>query len=159
MPTKQEICSFRREAYRLTTDIVWAIDLFFLRLCPMFRQNITFGTRQLRHGSYILHRQCGQHGDPIASIALYKPVKSSTEGYLWKTSRLLEKANLSSLKSPIEEYIWATNSPLKEQTLTVRNFIQIICENDSSFLSFGSEQRGDGGELRLELPELPWSMQ
>lgn len=156
MPTKQGICSFRREAYRLTTDIVWAIDLFFLWLCPIFRQNITYGTHQLRHGSYKLHRQCGQYGDLIASIALYKPVKSSTEGYLWTTSSPLEKANVSSLKSPIEEYLWATNSPFKEQ---VRIFIQSICENDSFFLPFGFEQRGDGGELRLELPELPWSMQ
>lgn len=60
MPTKQRIFSYRREAYRLTTDIVWPIDLFFLRLCPIFRQNITYGTRQLRHGSNKLHRQCGQ---------------------------------------------------------------------------------------------------
>lgn len=104
---------------RLTTDIVWAINLFIL-------QNITYGTRQLRHGSYKLHHQCGQQGDPIASIALYKPVKSSTEGYLWTTSSPLEKANVSSLKSPIEEHLWATSSPLKEQTLTVRVFLSKV---------------------------------
>lgn len=159
-PKKEGICGFRREAYKYTTDIVWAVNLFFLRLCPIFRQKIAYGTCKLRHGSYKLQRQSYQYGDdPIASIALYKPLKSSTEGYLRKTSSLLEKGNVITLKSLTEEYLWATNSPLREQTLTVRIFIRSIYENDSFFLPYGSEQRSDGSKLWLELRELLWSMQ
>ena len=159
MPTKEVICGFRREAYRHTTDIVWTTNLFFLRLCHISRQKIAYRTRRLRHDSYKLRRQCCQYGNSIVSIALYKPAKSSTEEYLWTISSPLEKQNITSQKSPIEEYLWATNSPLKHQTLTVKIFIQSICENDSFFVPYSFEQRGDGSELRLELPELPCSMQ